>query len=607
MVDVSAHSEDADQHTVRVAVRVRPLSEKEIREGGDDCVEVGKDGQTIMLNEDGKAQHSYAFDHVFGTKSTQPEVFKALGMPLLDKAFEGFNSTIFAYGQTGSGKTHTMMSDRKSDDRGLIPRISEELFSRITTFTSDCRKFLVTCSFLEIYNEIVYDLLAPRGKAQPKTGLEIREQKGIGVYVKDLQEIVVDSSEKLQKLIDQGFEGRATSATQMNAASSRSHCLFIIKMHQKDEQNASNNNFSKMNLVDLAGSERASKTGAQGDTLKEGANINKSLSALGNVINALSSMASGSKKVFIPYRNSKLTRVLQESLGGNALTTMMAAASPAKTNLDETLSTLNYAKRAKTIKVNASKNEEAEQLAKLEEEVEALRAKLAEQASGVADTSRYEQQIAEMEVFMKQTWADKEKATQQHEVERQKLEMEAQKRLEQVNAEKNRRLKLLEDKGDLELSMQDLRSLDTGSAFVDYSHAWPKSISKVVSMEQKVATQCRAVGLCKDAVMSDVGHWCEQVTKDDDGGVAGRMMLQQAERKTASMLRELEALGKLERELEGALCALLPEVERVIAGSEIAAKEEESEKKEEDKEDEKEEEKSKKEGDGEENWEKVDA
>jgi len=196
-----------------------------------------------------------------------------------------------------------MMADRKSDDRGLIPRISDNLFQRVGSLSSDTHKFLICCSFLEIYNEIVYDLLVPRGKNTPKTGLEIREGKGIGVYVKDLQEIVVDSSDKVLKLIDQGFEHRATAATQMNATSSRSHCLFIIKMHQKDDENASNNNFSKMNLVDLAGSERASRTGAQGDTLKEGANINKSLSALGNVINALSSMASGSKKVFIPYRN----------------------------------------------------------------------------------------------------------------------------------------------------------------------------------------------------------------------------------------------------------------------------------------------------------------
>eukprot|EP00439_Symbiodinium_sp_Y106_P014984 s7300_g2.t1 len=425
-------TDDVGTTTVQVAVRVRPLSEKEIKEGGVECVEVAKDN-TVTLHQENQPPNVFAFDNVFGKDSTQPEVFEMLGNPLLDrpcsedKAFEGYNATIFAYGQTGSGKTHTMMADRKSDDRGLVPRISDNLFQRET------RKFLICCSFLEIYNEIVYDLLVPRGKNTPKTGRlgdprrqrhrSVRQGRRVDerrdvqeIRSQDLQEIVVDSSEKVLKLIDQGFEHRATAATQMNATSSRSHCLFIIKMHQKDEQNAGNNNFSKMNLQDLAGSERASRTGAQGDTLKEGANINKSLSALGNVINALSTMASGSKKVFIPYRNSKLTRVLQESLGGNALTTMMAALSPSRTNADESLSTLNYAKRAKTIKVNATKNDEAEQIAKLEEEVEALRLKLAEQASGLADTSRYETQLQEMESFMKQTWEESPEGAESREL-----------------------------------------------------------------------------------------------------------------------------------------------------------------------------------------------
>lgn len=562
----------ADQHTVRVAVRVRPLSEKEIREGGEVCVDVDRKNATITLKQD-SGEHLFAFDNIFGLESTQPEVFEQLGVPLLDKAFEGYNSTIFAYGQTGSGKTHTMMSDRKSDDRGLIPRISDDLFKRVTTLSTDNRKFLVCCSFLEIYNEIVYDLLAPRGKQTQKTGLEIREGKGVGVYVKDLQEIVVDSSEKLQKLIDQGFDCRATASTAMNQASSRSHCLFIIKMHQKDDQNASNNNFSKINLVDLAGSERANRTGAQGDTLKEGANINKSLSALGNVINALSLMSSGNKKVFIPYRNSKLTRVLQESLGGNALTTMMAACSPSKTNADETLSTLNYAKRAKTIKVNATKNDEAEHIAKLEEEVEALRAKLAEQASGVADTGRYQAQIDEMEKFMKQTWEEKEKATQRHEEERKALEVQHQKNIEKANAERARRLKLLEEKGDVELSMQELQSLGTnsGSASGTWTQAtanWHPDFSKVLAKQQRVTAQCRAVSLCKDAVVHDIASWCEQAKVDDDGGAAGRMLLQQADRKAASMLRELENLNTLERELEDNMATLLPDVRRIISGVE---------------------------------------
>ncbi|CAJ1371811.1 unnamed protein product [Effrenium voratum] len=554
--------------TVQVAVRVRPLSDKEIKEGGTECVEVND--ATVTLHQDKDQPPAvFAFDHVFGLDSTQPQVFETLGMPLLDKAFEGYNATIFAYGQTGSGKTHTMMADRKSDDRGLIPRISDNLFQRVSRLTSDSRKFLICCSFLEIYNEIVYDLLVPRGKNTPKTGLEIREGKGIGVYVKDLQEIVVDTSDKVLKLIDQGFEHRATAATQMNATSSRSHCLFIIKMHQKDDQNAANNNFSKMNLVDLAGSERASRTGAQGDTLKEGANINKSLSALGNVINALSTMSGGSKKVFIPYRNSKLTRVLQESLGGNALTTMMAALSPSKTNADESLSTLNYAKRAKTIKVNATKNDEAEQIAKLEEEVEALRTKLSEQASGLADTSRYENQIAEMEKFMKQTWEDKERQSLEHEEERKRLEQEAQKNIERLNEERKRRLRLLEEKGDLELTVQELQGLNGGDRGSLYTSTWPGQISRLLALENRVTAQCRAAALLKDAVIHDVEHWCEkqkQVQAGEEDGTGLRMLLQQAERKVGTMLREFESLGKQEQELAAEVATWMPQVQRAVVG-----------------------------------------
>lgn len=566
--------------TVKVAVRVRPLSDKEIREGGTECVEVTENSVTLV--QENQQPHVFAFDHVFGVDSTQPQVFDMLGMPLLDKAFEGYNATVFAYGQTGSGKTHTMMADRKSDDRGLIPRISDNLFQRVGSLSSETHKFLICCSFLEIYNEIVYDLLVPRGKNAPKTGLEIREGKGIGVYVKDLQEIVVDSSDKVLKLIDQGFEHRATAATQMNATSSRSHCLFIIKMHQKDEQNAGNNNFSKMNLVDLAGSERASRTGAQGDLLKEGANINKSLSALGNVINALSSMASGSKKVFIPYRNSKLTRVLQESLGGNALTTMMAALSPSKTNADESLSTLNYAKRAKTIKVNATKNDEAEQIAKLEEEVEALRAKLAEQATGVADTSRYETQIAEMEMFMKQTWEDKEKQSLQHEEERKRLEQEAQRNMERLNEERKRRFLMLEEKGDLELLVQELKALKGGEKWTLYTSTWPSQVARLLALENRVTARCRAAVLLRDAVLHDVDHWCEKQRqvqeaggKEEDGGAGLRILLQQAERKVGTMLREFDSLAKQEQELAGEIAGWIPQVQKAVRGIALEGSEEE--------------------------------
>lgn len=246
------------------------------------------------------------------------------------------------------------MQGAEGDLQGIIPRMNASLFLRIAEerTTRPSIQFLVTVSYFEIYNEVIFDLLDPtdRKKRSSKGGLEIKEHPALGVYVKGLQEIVVDHAAKLSSIVDQGMRNRTVASTQMNADSSRSHSVFMITVHQKDEEDASKNIFAKINLVDLAGSERVKSTGATGATLKEGANINKSLSSLGNVINALVEAGKG-KAVFIPYRNSKLTRVLQESLGGNSVTSMLAAMSPAACNFDETLSTLKYANRAKAIKV----------------------------------------------------------------------------------------------------------------------------------------------------------------------------------------------------------------------------------------------------------------
>ena len=244
-----------------------------------------------------------------------------------------------------------------SDLQGIIPRLNTALFDRIDKekLSRPSVQFLVTASYFEIYNEFIFDLLdaadRKRKSATSKSGLEIKEHPVLGVYVKGLQEHVVDSAEKLQKTIDQGIRSRTVASTQMNADSSRSHSVFVITVRQKDVEDETKNIFAKVNLVDLAGSERVKSTGNSGATLKEGANINKSLSELGNVMNALVAQAKGKKGVFVPYRNSKLTRVLQESLGGNSITAMLAALSPASSYYEETMSTLKYANRAKAIKV----------------------------------------------------------------------------------------------------------------------------------------------------------------------------------------------------------------------------------------------------------------
>lgn len=256
------------------------------------------------------------------------------------------------------GKTWSMQgAPDDSELQGIIPRLNTALFERIEIekVSRPSAQFLVTASYFEIYNEFIFDLLdsADRKKkpTAAKGGLEIKEHPVLGVYVKGLQEHVVENAVKLQKIIDQGMKSRTVASTQMNADSSRSHSVFVITVRQKDTVDESKNVFAKVNLVDLAGSERVKSTGASGATLKEGANINKSLSELGNVINALVAQAKGKKGVFVPYRNSKLTRVLQESLGGNSITAMLAALSPAGSFFEETLSTLKYANRAKAIKV----------------------------------------------------------------------------------------------------------------------------------------------------------------------------------------------------------------------------------------------------------------
>jgi Kinesin motor domain len=256
------------------------------------------------------------------------------------------------------GKTWSMQGALDDSDlQGIIPRLNTALFDRIDKekLSRPSVQFLVTASYFEIYNEFIFDLLdaadRKRKSATSKSGLEIKEHPVLGVYVKGLQEHVVDSAEKLQKTIDQGIRSRTVASTQMNADSSRSHSVFVITVRQKDVEDETKNIFAKVNLVDLAGSERVKSTGNSGATLKEGANINKSLSELGNVMNALVAQAKGKKGVFVPYRNSKLTRVLQESLGGNSITAMLAALSPASSYYEETMSTLKYANRAKAIKV----------------------------------------------------------------------------------------------------------------------------------------------------------------------------------------------------------------------------------------------------------------
>eukprot|EP00158_Paraphelidium_tribonemae_P007080 Partr_v1_DN28102_c0_g1_i2_m55385 putative Kinesin family member len=318
---------------------------------------------------------TFTFDSVFGIDSVQTDVYKQSAYPIIEAVLDGYNGTIFAYGQTGSGKTHTMMGELSSQENyGILPNAIQHIFTHISQKGSSTN-FLVRATFLELYNEEIRDLLSPDFKK-----LDLKEDAN-GVYVKDGSSFVIQNAEELMKLVDKGNSKRVVAATAMNATSSRSHSIFTITVESADkiegaaEDGDSHVRVGKLHLVDLAGSERQSKTLATGDRLKEAAKINLSLSCLGNVIAAL---VDGKTK-HIPYRDSKLTRLLQDSLGGNSKTCMIAACSPADYNFDETMSTLRYAHRAKQIKNKPKINEDPKDamLREYQDEIKRLQEQLA--------------------------------------------------------------------------------------------------------------------------------------------------------------------------------------------------------------------------------------
>lgn len=320
----------------------------------------------------------------------QENLFADLGQPLLDNAFKGYNNCIFAYGQTGSGKSYSMMG--YGEEYGVIPRICKEMFERIEEIQDKNLTSTVEVSYLEIYNEHVRDLLNPKSKGN----LRVREHPSTGPYVEDLAKLVVRSFAEIEHLMDEGNKARTVAATNMNETSSRSHAVFTLTLTQKRhdvETNMDTEKVAKISLVDLAGSERATSTGATGARLKEGAEINRSLSTLGRVIAALADRSSGkaTKGSLVPYRDSVLTWLLKDSLGGNSLTAMIAAISPADINFEETLSTLRYADSAKRIKNHAVVNEDpnARMIRELKEELAQLRAKLGGGGGAMAAEEQY--------------------------------------------------------------------------------------------------------------------------------------------------------------------------------------------------------------------------
>ncbi|XP_031694059.1 kinesin-like protein KIF1A isoform X8 [Oncorhynchus kisutch] len=387
--------------SVKVAVRVRPFNSREMGKDSKCIIQMSGNTTTILNPKQPKENKSFNFDYSYWSHTSpkdinfagQQQVYKDIGEEMLLHAFEGYNVCIFAYGQTGSGKSYTMMGkpDLKNQE-GIIPLMCEDLFTKFNDSNNDNSKsYSVEVSYMEIYCERVRDLLNPKNKGN----LRVREHPLMGPYVEDLSKLAVTSYNDIQDLMDSGNKARTVAATNMNETSSRSHAVFNIiftqKRHDAETDNTSEK-VSKISLVDLAGSERADSTGAKGTRLKEGANINKSLTTLGKVISALAEVDSAQnknkkkKKVesHIPYRDSVLTWLLRENLGGNSRTAMVAALSPADINYDETLSTLRYADRAKQIRCNAVINEDPNNrlVRELKEEVCRLRDLLLSQGLG---------------------------------------------------------------------------------------------------------------------------------------------------------------------------------------------------------------------------------
>jgi hypothetical protein len=435
-------NEPNDSVSVKVAVRVRPLIGRELNEMAHGCVSVLVAQKTIIFGKsrNDTYEHSpyttgtaFQFDYVYGNDSEQHQLFEESVVPLLDTCLEGYNATVFAYGQTGSGKsytmgtavsdikqssllktaemTHIMSSNMMRPDMGVVPRAMYYLFEkirdphRLVLGESDVSSSLslsathvhyeVKVAFLELYNEDLLDLLASAETKWPLQQLTIREEFGGSIYVAGITETIVNTAEAALECLKLGMMARKTASTDMNDVSSRSHAIFTVSLERRHytaalEDESSTCLFSvksKFHFVDLAGSERLKRTHAIGERAKEGISINQGLLALGNVINALSDTAK--KGGHVPYRDSKLTRLLQDSLGGNSRTLMIACISPADSSFTESINTLNYASRAKSIKnrsvVNLELSKDQEDLGNLRKELHRLQSQL----------SYYEQTLSE--------------------------------------------------------------------------------------------------------------------------------------------------------------------------------------------------------------------
>uniref|UniRef100_G1N2M9 Kinesin-like protein KIF14 n=1 Tax=Meleagris gallopavo TaxID=9103 RepID=G1N2M9_MELGA len=427
---------------VVVAVRVRPFSSREKNENLLPVVSMSG-SETAVRNPSTNQLYSFSYDFSFWSFdkchpnfASQEMIYKTLALPLLERAFEGYNTCLFAYGQTGSGKSYTMMGF--DEDRGIIPRLCEDLFTRIAQMDQQQVLYHLEMSYFEVYNEKIHDLLVFNAESrQKKQPLRVREHPVLGPYVEDLTVNVVSSYSDIQSWLELGNKQRATAATVMNDKSSRSHSVFTLVMTQTkvkfvDEEQRDHRLTSHVNLIDLAGSECCSTAQTTGERLKEGVSINKSLLTLGKVISALSKLSRNGKKTFIPYRESVLTWLLKESLGGNSQTAMIATISPAASSTEETLSTLRYAKQACSIINMAKVNEDvnAKLIRELRAEIEKLKA--AQKSAQNRDPEKYRHYLQEITSLRIKLHQQERDMTEMQRAWKAKLEQAEKRKLEDI-------------------------------------------------------------------------------------------------------------------------------------------------------------------------------
>ena len=426
------------REAVKVAVRLRPMSSDEKAAKYSQIVEIDQPEATVYVTNPQGQKVNFKFDFAFPENVPQEEVYDTTAAPIVSGVLEGFNGTIFAYGQTGTGKTFSM-DGKDGDLRGIMPRAFEHIFDYINA-NSDSAQFLVTVTYVEIYNNELRDLLSKDQKEQ----LKIREDPHRGIVIRGVATHKVQCLEDLNMLLKFGKKNRKVRKTNMNAESSRSHSILTINIETLTQLDGNQHvRTARLNLVDLAGSERVSKTGAEGEGFKEGVNINYELMILGNCIAALTSK----EVTHVPYRDSKLTMLLRDSLGGNARTMMIAALGPASYNFMETMSTLRYAERAKKIENKPKVNMDPKDamILKYKEELAALQAQLNGTAGpGGVPIKSEEERIKEMEAQLSKQRAQLENASNMAKTEKLKLEQELKQQASALEQEKKKRAKFEE-------------------------------------------------------------------------------------------------------------------------------------------------------------------